>query len=208
MRQFNNWVRPPHPLIPGQRIGLLGGSFNPPHHGHLYASELALRQLKLDFIWWLVSPQNPLKPTRGMARFDARFRAARQFAHHPRIIVSDAEAQFGTHFTIDTLRLLRRRFPGIHFVWLMGSDNLIQLPRWRRWESIFAAMPLAVIARPGTATAARSCPAARRFAFALRPPSIALATARPPAWCILDGRRDPTSATALRASKSHPRVWP
>lgn len=205
MRQSGNWVRAPHPLIPGMRIGLLGGSFNPPHPGHLYASELALRKLKLDFIWWLVSPQNPLKSSRGMARFETRFRAAKQFARDPHIIVSDVEARFGTQFTADTLRLLRRRFPGIHFVWLMGSDNLIQLPRWRRWESIFAAMPLAVIARPGTATAARVCPAARRFAFALRPPSIGLASARPPAWTILDGRRDPASATAIRASKTIPR---
>lgn len=199
----SNWVRAPHPLIPGMRIGLLGGSFNPPHHGHIYASELALRQLRLNFIWWLVSPQNPLKPARGMARFDTRFRAAKQFAHDPRIIVSDLEAQFGTQFTADTLRLLRRRFPGIDFVWIMGSDNLIQLPRWRRWQSIFAAMPVAVIARPGTAIAARVCPAARRFAFALRPPSVGLVSATPPAWTILDGRRDPTSATAIRALKPH-----
>lgn len=198
------WVRAPHPLAAGQRIGLLGGSFNPPHHGHIYASELALRQLKLDFIWWLVSPQNPLKPARGMARFETRFRAAKQFARDPHIIVSDVEAQFGTQFTIDTLRLLRRRFPGIRFVWLMGSDNLIQLPRWSRWESIFAAVPLAVIARPGTATAARSCLAARRFAFALRPPSARFASFRPPAWTFLDGRRDPASATSIRASKPYP----
>ncbi len=201
-----NWVRPPHPLIAGQRIGLLGGSFNPPHDGHLYASELALRQLNLDFIWWLVSPQNPLKPSRGMASFSTRFRAATRFAHHPRIVVSDIEAQFGTQFTAETLSLLRRRFPRIQFVWLMGSDNLIQLPRWRRWESIFAAMPLAVIARPGTATAARVCLAARRFGFALRRPSAEFACSRPPAWTILDGRRNPASATAIRASnsQSHP----
>ena len=187
------------------RIGLLGGSFNPPHHGHLYASELALRQLKLDFIWWLVSPQNPLKPARGMARFETRFRAAKRFARDPRIVVSDLEAQFGTQYTADTLRLLRHRFPRIHFVWLMGSDNLIQLPRWRHWESIFAAMPLAVIARPGTATAARVCPAARRFAFALRPPSIGFVSSKLPAWTILDGRRDPGSATAIRAAKTQHR---
>jgi nicotinate-nucleotide adenylyltransferase len=196
------WVRPPQPLIAGQRIGLLGGSFNPPHPGHVYASELALRKLRLDFIWWLVSPQNPLKPARGMARFDTRFRAAKQFARDRRIIISDLEAQFGTQFTADTLRLLRRRFPRVDFVWIMGSDNLIQLPRWRRWQSIFAAMPVAVIARPGTATAARVCLAARRFAFALRPLSIQFAGSKPPAWTILDGRRDPSSATAIRASRT------
>lgn len=202
---MHNWVRAPHPLIAGQRIGLLGGSFNPPHPGHLYASELALRRLKLDFIWWLVSPQNPLKPTRGMASFKTRFCAAKQFARDPRIIVTDVEAQFGTRFTADTLRLLRRRFPGIHFVWLMGSDNLIQLPRWRRWQSIFTAMPLAIVARPGTATAARVCPAARRFAFAFRPPSGGFARLRPPAWTILDGRRNPASATAIRKLQTRPR---
>jgi len=198
----SNWVRAPHALIPGMRIGLLGGSFNPPHHGHLYASELALRKLKLDFIWWLVSPQNPLKPTRGMASFKKRLRAAKQFTHHPRIIVSDLEAQLGTQYTADTLRSLRRRFPNIHFVWLMGSDNLVQLPRWQRWQSILATMPIAVIARPGTTRAARSCPAARRFAFAWRPPSGQFAGSTPPAWTILDGHRDPASATAIRATKT------
>jgi nicotinate-nucleotide adenylyltransferase len=202
------WVRAPHSLIPGMRIGLLGGSFNPAHPGHIYASELALRKLKLDFIWWLVSPQNPLKPTRGMARFDTRFRAAKQFARDPRIVVSDLEAQFGTQFTSDTLLLLRRRFPRIQFVWIMGSDNLLQLPRWRRWQSIFTTMPVVVIARPGTANAARSCPAARRFAFAWHPPSARFASSTPPAWTILDGRRDPTSATALRASETHERGHP
>lgn len=190
------------------RIGLFGGSFNPPHRGHIYASELALRQLKLDFIWWLVSPQNPLKPARGMARFEARFRAAQLFARHPRIIVTDLEARMRTQFTADTLRALRRHFPLVHFVWVMGSDNLIQLPRWRDWPSIFATMPLAVVARPGSATNARSCLAARRFAFAWSPPSGRFAESTPPAWTILDGRRNPISATAIRASKTCRREIP
>jgi nicotinate-nucleotide adenylyltransferase len=193
------WIRPPQPLSPGLRTGLFGGSFNPPHDGHLYASELALRQLKLDFVWWLVSPQNPLKPSKEMASFGARISAAIKFVRTPRILVSDIEAQLHTRFTVDTLLALTRRFPQIHFVWLMGSDNLVQLPRWRQWQRIFALMPLAVIARPGSTMSARHCVAARRFQWAYVGPSRLFAQQPPPAWTILDGRRNSTSATALRA---------
>jgi len=178
---------------------LFGGSFNPPHRGHLYASELALRQLKLDFVWWLVSPQNPLKASEEMASFGARISAATKFVRNPRILVSDIEAQLHTRFTVDTLLALTRRFPQIHFVWLMGSDNLVQLPRWRQWQRIFALMPIAVIARPGSTMSARHSTAARRFAFAYTHPSKLFAALPPPVWTILDGRRNSTSATALRA---------
>lgn len=194
------WVRPPQPVLAGMRIGILGGSFNPPHRGHLYASELALRQLALDSVWWLVSPQNPLKPLRGMANFVERIAAARRFVRHRRILVSDLEAQFGTRFTIDTLRSLTRRFPHVHFVWLMGSDNLVQLPRWRSWQRIFMLTPIAVVARPGSTASARKSLAARRFAFAYRKPSPGFPELLPPAWTILEGRRDPASATAIRAA--------
>ena len=117
------WVRPPQPVVAGMRIGILGGSFNPPHRGHLYASELALRQLRLNSVWWLVSPQNPLKPLRDMANFAERMIAAKRFVRHRRILVSDLEAQFGTRFTIDTLQALIRRFPQPHFVWIMGRQS-------------------------------------------------------------------------------------
>jgi nicotinate-nucleotide adenylyltransferase len=182
------------------RIGILGGSFNPPHRGHIYASELALRQLAVDSVWWLVSPQNPLKPLRGMANFLERIGAAKRFVHHRRILVSDIEAQFGTRFTVDTLRALTRRFPQAHFVWIMGSDNLVQFPRWRSWQRIFALAPIAVVARPGSTASARKSLAARRFAFAYRKPSLRFAEMLPPAWTILEGPRDAASATAIRAA--------
>jgi nicotinate-nucleotide adenylyltransferase len=193
------WVRPPQPVLTGMRIGILGGSFNPPHRGHLYASELALRQLALDSVWWLVSPQNPLKPLSGMANFIERMGAAKRFVRNRRILVSDLEAQFGTRFTVDTLRALTRRFPQVHFVWIMGSDNLVQLPRWRSWQRIFPLTPIVVVARPGSAASARKSLAARRFAFAYRKPSRSFAESVPPAWTILEGPGDPASATAIRA---------
>jgi len=195
-----SWVRPPQPVVAGMRIGILGGSFNPPHRGHIYASELALRQLAVDSVWWLVSPQNPLKPLRGMANFLERIGAAKRFVHHRRILVSDIEAQFGTRFTVDTLRALTRRFPQAHFVWIMGSDNLVQFPRWRSWQRIFTLAPIAVVARPGSTASARKSLAARRFAFAYRKPSRRFAEMLPPAWTILEGPRDDANATAIRAA--------
>ncbi|MBO0712928.1 MAG: nicotinate-nicotinamide nucleotide adenylyltransferase, partial [Acetobacteraceae bacterium] len=118
-----------------RRIGLLGGSFNPAHGGHLHVSLLALRHLALDEIWWLVSPQNPLKPADGMAPFANRLEQARRVAaEHPRIRVTDLENRLGaSRYTADTLQALRRRFPRLRFVWLMGGDNLVQIPRWQRW---------------------------------------------------------------------------
>ncbi len=200
MRRTAGWVRPPQPVLAGMRIGLLGGSFNPPHRGHLYASELALRQLALDSVWWLVSPQNPLKSSRSMANFDERLHTAERFVRNRRIRVSDLEDQLGTRFTVDTLQALIRRFPEVRFVWLMGTDNLVQLPRWRRWQTIFRLVPIAVAGRPGSTAAARNSPAAHRFAFAWRPPSRRFAELPPPAWTMLEGRRDPTSATAIRSA--------
>ncbi len=195
-----NWVRPPGPVAPGLRIGLLGGSFNPAHEGHVYASVLALKQLDLDFVWWLVSPQNPLKDTAGMGDFSARLLAASGIADNPRIVVSGIEASLGTRFTVDTLAALKRRFPGIHFVWLMGTDNLMQMPRWRDWREIFALVPVAVVARPGTALSARMCKAANVFRDAYAEPNRHFSVMPPPAWTVLDGKRNTLSATLLRAS--------
>jgi nicotinate-nucleotide adenylyltransferase len=182
------------------RVGLLGGSFNPPHEGHVHASELALKRLKLDYVWWLVSPQNPLKPERGMESFERRLEAARDFARHPRIMVTGIEADLETRFTVDTLENLKHRFAQLRFVWLMGSDNLLQIPRWRRWEDIFRLVPVAVVTRPGTAVKARFSKAAICFKTAYKSPDRHLAVISPPAWTILDGPRNPTSATALRAA--------
>jgi nicotinate-nucleotide adenylyltransferase len=184
----------------GLRIGLLGGSFNPAHDGHIHASALALKQLHLDYVWWLVAPQNPLKAVRGMAAFDARLTRAKAFVRDPRIVVTGIEAELGTRFTIDTLAALKRRFPRIHFVWLMGSDNLLQLPRWRDWQGIFAAMPLAVVARPGTALRARTSQAAGQFRAFHIAPGRHFSVMRPPAWTIIDAKRNFASATQLRAS--------
>jgi nicotinate-nucleotide adenylyltransferase len=185
----------------GLRIGLLGGSFNPAHEGHLHASALALKQLHLDYVWWLVSPQNPLKPERDMAEFGTRLAQARTVSKHPRIIVSDLESQLGTRFTIDTVDALQHRFFGVRFVWLMGSDNLLQFPRWRRWQEIFGKLPIAVVARPGTALSARVSKPAIRFRSRQIPPDSRVASAHPPAWTIIDAsKRSPVSATAIRAA--------
>ena len=195
-----SWIIPPGPVAPGLRIGLLGGSFNPAHEGHLHVSETALQRLGLDFVWWLVSPQNPLKPTRGMSALRDRLMRARAIArHHPRVKVSDIEEQMGTRYTIETIRRLQRRFPRLRFVWLMGSDNLVTFHRWRNWQDIACRVPIAVVMRPGSTLAPVTARAALRFASRRCGCERALVDARPPAFAILDGRRSPASATELRA---------
>jgi nicotinate-nucleotide adenylyltransferase len=187
-----NWLRPPGPVARGLRIGLLGGSFNPAHDGHLYVSEVALRQLGLDYVWWLVSPQNPLKPVSDMAPLADRLAAARALAgRRPRLIVTDLERTFGTRYTIDTLKALNRRFPEVRFVWLMGSDNLEQFHRWQRWAEIAALVPIAVVIRPGSVLTQLHAKAMQRFA---RRKSLR----KPPAIVPVDGRRNETSATVIR----------
>jgi nicotinate-nucleotide adenylyltransferase len=184
-------------------IGLLGGSFNPAHEGHLAMSLYALKRLGLDQIWWLVSPQNPLKAAHDMAPFTARLEQARATAHHPKILVTDIEAQFGTRYTADTLRALHRRFPSTRFVWLMGADNFAQIPRWKNWAHIFAQMPVAVFRRPGYDAAIKG-KAAMRFAKARHSfrQGKKLALMPPPAWLVLDNRLNLLSATALRRQRS------
>ncbi len=184
-----------------RRIGLLGGSFNPAHDGHRHISLEALKRLRLDEVWWLVSPQNPLKPTRGMAPLDARIAMARKVAVDARIHVSALEKDLGTRYTADTIRALVERFPDVCFVWLMGADNLIQMPRWHCWTSIFYTVPIAVFARPTYSRRALSSRAARRFARARvrRTRAGALAGRRPPAWVFLQIPAHPESATRIRA---------
>jgi nicotinate-nucleotide adenylyltransferase len=201
VRKRIEWVRAPGPVAPGLRIGLLGGSFNPPHDGHVHVSNAALKKLRLDYVWWLVSPQNPLKPSRGMASFDKRLDAAKRLCKpHPRMIATGIETELGTRFTIDTLRALKRHFPQVRFVWLMGSDNLVQIPRWRRWQQIFGEVPVAVVARPGSALPARQSKAAILFKSSLRPADARLAQEKPPAWTVIEVRRNPASGTRLRAA--------
>ena len=189
----------------GRRIGLLGGSFNPAHGGHLHISRLALARLGLDEVWWLVSPQNPLKPSAGMASLAKRLRQAETVAAaDPRIRVSDIERRLGTAYTADTVLALRRRFPRARFVWLMGGDNLVQFPYWQRWQGIFRAVPIAVFARPGSSQRALAGMAAHRFADARLPVEAGrrLAATEPPAWVFFHTRLDPRSATQIRAGRS------
>jgi len=196
-----HWLKPPGPTAAGLKIGLLGGSFNPAHEGHLHVSELALKQLGLDYVWWLVAPQNPLKPVCGMAPLPQRLAyAAEKFEHNPRIVVVDLERTIGTRYTIDTLRALKRRFPQVHFVWLMGSDNLESFRRWRRWPDIVRSVPIAIVMRLGTSIAPLHSKALQRFAHARVTDLRKLPLAHPPAIAILDGcRRCPQSASAIRA---------
>ncbi|MSP66963.1 MAG: nicotinate-nucleotide adenylyltransferase [Alphaproteobacteria bacterium] len=185
----------------GRRIGLLGGSFNPAHAGHRHISLAALARLGLDEVWWLVSPQNPLKAVAGMAPLADRLAEAGRLARHPRIRPTDIEACLGTRFTYDTLVALRRRFPATRFVWLMGADNLRQLPAWRRWRDLIRLAPIAVFDRPTysyPALASKAAARLRRARVTGRGGLRALAMSRPPAWAFVWLRRHPASATAIR----------
>lgn len=192
-------------LTPGQRVGLLGGSFNPAHEGHLHVTRMCLKALALDRVWWLVSPQNPLKSDAEMAPLTKRLSDARELvdkAGDPRIVVTDIETRLGTRYTIDTIEALQARHPGVHFVWLMGADNLIQFPQWARWRDIAEAVPIAVYPRPGYTLKARVCPAAEWLKPAtLNADNAALLAERtPPALVFLEGPEHSASATAIRAA--------
>ena len=186
---------------PGMRIGLLGGSFNPPHAGHVHISRVALARLGLDQVWWLVSPGNPLKNVSKLPDLGTRVAAARDIARHPRIAVTGFEGALGSGYSIDTIRFLQRRYPQTHFVWLMGADNLAGLHRWRAWEELFRRVPIAVLDRPGFRLKARASKAAQRFAAAAIDESDAagLALMRPPAWTLLTIPLSKLSSTGLRA---------
>ncbi len=185
---------------PGMRIGLFGGSFNPPHDGHRLASLVALKRLRLDAVWWLVTPGNPLKDISGLPSLEARMEAARRIARDPRIIVTGIEARIGTRYTFDTVDWLSRRCAGVNFVWLMGADNLASFHRWQRWREIARTLPIAVIDRPKSTLKATHSRAAiwlapRRFDEA---DAALLPVSRPPAFVFLHGPRSDLSSTALR----------
>lgn len=186
---------------------MLGGSFNPAHEGHLHISLQALRCLALDEVWWLVAPQNPLKPTAGMAPLADRVARARRVAGHPAIRVSALEADLGTRYTADTLAVLKRRFPATRFVWLMGADNLQQIVRWDRWTRIFQWVAVAVFDRSPYSYPSLAGKAAQRFAHARLSArrSALIAGTTPPVWTFLHVRRHPASATAIRRGQSMPR---
>jgi len=190
---------PPH--APGMRIGLFGGSFNPPHDAHRLVALTALKRLGLDAVWWLVSPGNPLKTGRGLAPLDERLAAARRLARHPAIHVTGVEAALGTRYTFDTIAKLRARCRGVRFVWIMGADNLAQFHLWQNWRGIAAMLPLAVVDRPGASLRAAAGVAAQtlaRYRLAESDGRL-LAGAHPPAWIFLHGLKSPLSSTALRA---------
>jgi nicotinate-nucleotide adenylyltransferase len=184
------------------KTGLLGGSFNPAHRGHRAISLYAMEALGLDEVWWLVSPGNPLKEPEGMAPFESRYRSAVDMAKGTPVRVTGFERRLGTRYTVDTLRMLRRRFPARNFIWLMGADNLAQFHRWREWREIARLVPIAVVTRPGYIADARSARGMgwlRRF---VRPAGQAHSWTkwRTPALVLLKSPPDPTSATALRAA--------
>ncbi len=187
--------------MPPRRVGILGGSFNPAHAGHRHISLEALKRLDLDEIWWLVAPQNPLKPERGMAPFKRRYAEAARLARHPRIRVLDIETHLGTRYTADTIAKLQHLFPRTRFVWLMGADNLAQIRDWDRWTQIFARVPIAVLARPTYCLKGLAGLAAQRYARRRVTPEAArgLAEMAPPAWVFLPIPLDASSATEIRS---------
>jgi nicotinate-nucleotide adenylyltransferase len=194
-----------NPSGPGRQIGLLGGSFDPPHAGHVHITRWALRAFRLHEIWWLVSPGNPLK-CNGPAALSRRMAACHALMAHPRVRVTDLEARIGTRYTADTLAHLQRRYPRLRFVWLMGADNLVGLHRWERWQWIMDTMPVGVLARPGEQLRASSAPAARRYTRHRVPSHEAgrLASLQAPAWTLLTGAMSAQSSTALRAAGHWP----
>jgi nicotinate-nucleotide adenylyltransferase len=190
---------PPH--APGLKIGLFGGTFDPPHAAHRGACLLAMQRLGLDRIWWLVTPGNPLKDTRGLAPLTERIAAAKALAAHPRILVTGVEAEMRTRYTHDTIRALTARCTGVHFVWIMGADNLRSFHRWQKWRDIANLVPIAVVDRVGPSLYATAGPAGQALARFRIPESAArsLPLRKPPAWVFLHGLKSPLSSTALRA---------
>ncbi len=186
---------------PGEVIGLLGGSFDPAHDGHAHITREALKRFRLDRVWWLVSPGNPLK-AHGPAPMEMRLARAREVIDDPRVTITDIEARLGTRYTAETLERLFALYPRARFVWLMGADNLAGFHHWENWQDIFEALPIGVIARPGDRVTARMSPAARRYRAARLPGGEAgrLADAAPPAWCLINVPMVDTSSSAIRAA--------
>lgn len=200
--------RPPFARLPpkrtsGLRIGLFGGSFNPPHPGHRLASLIALKRLRLDRVWWMVSPGNPLKDTRELAPLEKRLVAAARMADHPAIDVTGVETALGLRYTADVVRALTQQCPGVRFVWIMGADNLRSFDRWQHWRTIAHTVPIAAVDRPGSTFGAAQSPAGA-FLSRWRLPE-AQASLLPghslPAFVFLHGPRSGLSSTALRATR-------
>lgn len=186
------------PAKVGMVIGLLGGSFDPAHEGHVHITREALKRMGLDQVWWLVSPGNPLK-ARQPAPMSERLARARVMMRDPRVRVTDLEARLGTRVTADTIRRMRSIYPGVRFVWLMGADNLVQFHRWERWRDILRAVPVGVLARPGSGVQARLSVAARAFRVDRVARGEGLGARRPPAWVFVNVPLVDLSSSAIRA---------
>jgi len=185
--------------LPGQTIGLLGGSFDPPHAGHVHISKQAMRRFGLDRVWWLVSPGNPMKQD-GPADFDRRMAACQALVRHPRVVVSDLEARLGTRYTAETLAQILPIYPGVRFVWLMGADNLSQFHKWDRWRQIINTVPIGILARPENVIRGGLSPTARTYARFRLPSRQAAALAHRPApcWSLVTGPTVDISSTEIR----------
>jgi nicotinate-nucleotide adenylyltransferase len=186
-------------FFPGAKVALFGGSFDPPHDGHRLVAKAALRALQVDYVWWLVSPQNPLKTHKPDA-LEKRLAAVRALADDRRFIVSAEEARLGTHYAIDTVRALKAAHPHVDFVWLIGADNLTALHRWKDWQKLLHELPFAVYPRPGATHKAGLSPAARSIDWARLPTQAAaqLPLYTPPAWVMLEGARSSLASSDLR----------
>lgn len=186
--------------MPGQAIGLLGGSFDPPHAGHVHLTREALKRFGLDRVWWLVSPGNPLK-IRGPAPLDQRLRAAQNLMQHPSVEVTAIEAEINTRYTAETIARLKQLYPRVNFVWLMGADNLAQFHQWDRWQQIMESVPIGVLARPGGRIPARTSKAAQFYAdYRVRKrDAFGLAHRSAPAWSFVNMPMSKASSTAIRA---------
>lgn len=188
------------PVAPGLRIGLYGGSFDPAHAGHRHVALTALRRAGLDRVWWLVTPGNPLKDRRGLPPSADRVRRAEAVAAHPRMVASGFEAPLGFNYTVETVRFLTRRCPGVRFVWIVGADAFAGMGRWRAWREIMRSVPVAVVDRPGWTIPALRSKAARTFASARVDVPRGLPTRAAPAWAFLHAPRSSLSSTAIRAA--------
>ncbi len=188
--------------LPGQRIGVMGGSFNPPHAGHRIAAEAAMKRLGLDQVWWLITPGNPLKSRDGLSSLGGRISLVRPFARGPKMKITGFERELGTGYTAATLAFLKTRYPGVRFVWIMGADNLASFDRWQHWRSIADLMPIVVVDRPGWRLPGLSSRAAQALSRSRLPESEArsLADRNPPAWTLLTIRLSGLSSTALRSA--------
>ncbi len=187
---------------PRLRIGLFGGSFNPPHAGHRLVTLTALRRLRLDRIWWLVTPGNPLKDARRLLPLEERIAICRRIAPEPMFDITGIEARIGTRYTLETLRYLKRRCPAVRFIWIMGADNLVQFHRWQGWREIARLMPMAIVDRPGATLGATASRAAQALARRRLPERAAATLAsRPGRWVLLHGPRSAASSTELRRTR-------